>query len=771
MIVDFAFEKDSGKSQLKGMSEVKKRVAYLIKEKFDYKNQTAKADVHRGNEYISTNIVLDMATPHELRALGALSTKADYNEYLDMYAEAYAQKFIELSHGEWDLGSFVISLSKDEAAHFKTEQELSEFMLSLHNEFMMAMSNTTDIEAVNFRHLGVCHLKETNPHVHSNVTSETFDGHKVDFHRGNSNYGLIKLFNDKKFELEARYPHILLPMEHEKRAKQLKVKLENQELKADGADGELLEALKTLKAKYSGANYYHKDFKKEFTALGFKTQFQKKPKEVLVSFKDGDFKSLKNLDFEFKRLIEKYDELEHAHEKTGTDISKIIFNATQFINSSNLNLEDLNKELKEKFNVMISPAEIERHKTSGEYLYKKWSIHLIDEGLKFSALKYGIQLDKITITLAMVKKMQEEIQTLDNERKQKINCRGYEKKNKREMTTVHMLDGETFEEYKERQAKENMKSALLLLEKVGNDMFGTNHRKMMSLLSPSEIAVYRGGERAAVQMYIAKGFKSITFTGEANKEIQARMYIEAALHGVKVSNYTPDAETKAIADKGLNSVYSKLIGTNIAMIDKKIEEMKAAPNDVHKQIYLKTNYKFEIEIDVRPKLYGYLYGVYNGLKPEAFAHMEQALKDTPRDVLKSVIDDFQLSETLTDENLAIILADCHINLNEPTTPVYTLPKAHNPESGPKPTSQQAPGAEAKPAKPTEPTPVQPKPQPEQEPKPVVTYPTGTNPTQQNGTQQNSTPAQQQAQEDKQKQEQERDKALGREALKKLKEKL
>lgn len=119
---------------------------------------------------------------------------------------------------------------------------------------------------------------------------------------------------------------------------------------------------------------------------------------------------------------------------------------------------------------------------------------------------------------------------------------------------------------------------------------------------------------------------------------------------------------------------------------------------------------------------------------------------------------------LTDENLSIILADCHINLNEPTTPVYALPKAHNPESGPK--SQQAPGAEAKPAKPTEPTPVQPK--PETEPKPVVTYPTGTNPTQQNGTQ---TQAQQQAQEDKQKQEQERDKALGREALKKLKEKL
>lgn len=769
MITGFKFGEEKGKSQLKGLSEVKARILYLVKEKYDYKNLGVKQDAHKGNHFMSTNIEIDMLTPHEMLERGELQTKSKYDAYVDEFAEELAKQFVNLSHGEWDLGSFIISLAPQEAAYFKKEEELSDFLLMLHDEFMMAMSNCSKIEDVNFKHLGVPHLKETNPHAHSNINSKTFDGHKVDFHRGNSNYGLIKLFNDKKFELEARYPHILLPMEHEKRAKQLKVKLENQELKADGADGELLESLKTLKAKYSGANYYHKDFKKEFTALGFKTQFQKKPKEVLVSFKDGDFKSLKNLDFEFKRLIEKYDELEHAHEKTGTDISKIIFDATKFINSSNLNLEDLNKELKEKFNVMISPAEIERHKTSGEYLYKKWSIHLIDEGLKFSALKYGIQLYKITITLAMVKKMQEEIQTLDNERKQKINCRGYEKKNKREMTTVHMLDGETFEEYKERQAKENMKSALLLLEKVGNDMFGTNHRKMMSLLSPSEIAVYRGGERAAVQMYIAKGFKSITFTGEANKEIQARMYIEAALHGVKVSNYTPDAETKAIADKGLNSVYSKLIGTNIAMIDKKIEEMKAAPNDVHKQIYLKTNYKFEIEIDARPKLYGYLYGVYNGLKPEAFAHMEQALKDTPRDVLKSVIDDFQLSETLTDENLAIILADCHINLNEPTTPVYTLPKAHNPESGPKPTSQQAPGAEeAKPAKPTEPTPAQPKPQPEQEPKPVVTYPTGTNPTQQNGTQ---TQAQQQAQEDKQKQEQERDKALGREALKKLKEKL
>ncbi len=775
-----SFEEDKAKSQLKGMTDIKRRIEYYLTEKYDYKNLgQAKTDSHKGNEFLSTNIELDMLTPHELRELGALQTESEYNEYMNQYAEAYAQKFIDLSFGEWDLGSFVISMSKEEASNFKTEEELSEFLLLAHNETMKAISNCAKIEDVNFRHLGVVHLKETNPHVHSNLSSKTFDGHKVDFYRGDSECGLIKLLNDVKFDLEARYPHILLQMEHEKREKELKVKLEGQVLKGEGDDAEFIEAFKILEAQYTDDNYYHADFKKDFAAAGFKVKFQKinspnhkKSKELLVSYKDGEFKSLATLDFKYKRLIEKYNELEHASNVTHTDVSKIILEASRFINSSSLNLEDLNKELKEKFNVVLGPKDIERHQKTGEYLYNKWSIHILDVGLKFSPEKYGIKTKQIPVNLEMVKRVQQQIIELQNESLQGLKMRGYEKNNRYDPRKFYRLQGETLEEWKERQAQENMKSVLATLEKQGSDLFGINHRKQMSVLSPNELLVYRGGERAAVQMYISLGFKSIEFTGQSNAQIQAKMYVEAALHGLKVKNYTPDDETRAIAQKGLDSTYNQIIGKNIALIDLKIERMKAdlaegkpVKNPV---INLQSNKKFEIEVDVRPKLYGYIYGVYSGLKPSVFADMQQALNDTPKDVLKSVVDHFQLSETLTDDNLATILKSCHIELDEEKAPVYKLPQAYNPEAKKPEPSQQAPGAEeAKPAKPTEPTPVQPKPQPEQEPKPVVTYPTGTNPTQQNGTQTQA----QQAQEDKQKQEQERDKALGREALKKLKEKL
>lgn len=764
---------EKGGSQLTGRQQIVDFVMYTLNEKFDYKNGQVKMNAHEGASYFISNSKLDMLNPFEMSKLKAFKSKAEFKQYMHRYAEEAADEFLSLTSvkeqrkggNRFDAGRFIISLTKDELKQFKTDKERADFLNLLAHETFMRMSNCTKIEDINFYYRAVPHLKDKNPHIHLMFSSYTFDGKSVDFYRGNSTHGFIKFLNDVKFDMEEKYPN-LLQMEHEKRAKEVKTLLENQELKAGGADAELLESLKALKAKYSGSNYYHKEFKKEFDALGFKTKFQKKPKEVLVSFKDGEFKSLKNLDFELKRLIEKYDEMEHAQIKSHSDISKIIYDATKLINSSTHNIEDLNKILKSKFGVMVCPSEISRHKTTGEYLYSKWSIHMIDEGVKFSAQKYGIQIDKIITTLAAVKQMQKEIQTLENETKEKLKARGYEKKNRREMTSVQMLEGETFEEYKTRQEKENMKSALLMLQKEGNDMFGTNHKKMMSLLSPNEINVYRGGERACVQMYIAKGFRSIEFVGDGNAEIQKQMYIECVLHGLKVKNYTPSSEAKAIAQQGLDTVYQQLIGKNIGLIDAKIAELKSirekelktgiVDNEDKKTVllYLKTNYKFEIDVDVRPKIYGYLYGVYNELHPEVFAHMQTLLKETPKDVLKSVVADFQLAETLTDENMAIVLKACGIDLSDSTVPVYELPKPHNPESGPKPKpSQQAPGTDA----PKETTPAATQ---QQEPKPVVTYPAGTKPP----TTQAET--QQQAQEDAEKKE--RDRKVGQEALNKLK---
>lgn len=707
----------TGGAQLIGKEQVQKFITYLITEQYKNIPSEFNADSHEGNHLFSMNFDMDMLNPFEMNKLNAFATKAEYDLYLKEYSALLANEFMNSSEcrffrtdgNQWDMGRYIISCTKEELEVFKTDEEKVAFLTLYANRTLMALSNCDKVEDINFKYMIVPHLKEGNPHVHIALSSYTFDQKPVYFYRNAHKNGVLRKFCDVKYAMEMEYPN-LIPMEIEHRKQQLNETSEeikdkktviNSNGKSTSYDKEIIGAIKLLSEKYKGDNYYHADVKADFEKLGLKLLFQKKPKKLLISLDNGAFKSFENLPYEQKRIIEQFDEMEYAQSKTDVDVSKVIKDASQYINQHIYNgnpvdFETLNNQLKSKFGVCLSAKDVERNQKTGIWEYKKWSLHFMSVDIKVSAQKYGIDTSNLKLTRVQVQAMQQEIQTLEQERKAKIQALGYEKKTKNEKESFMRKEGETYEEWVARTSKTNFESALHKLTMDGNKFFGKNHKELMTVLSGNKVTVNQGGELEAVLYYISMGYESVKFTGPQNPAIQARFYKHAFQNGLKIIDYEPPAVIKQEAQQALDKVYYTLLGKNTLMIDKKIEEMKASPDTKHQLIYLQTNFKWEKDIDTRPKLYAYLYGVYNGLTPEAFAHMDTMIETADKATLKAVIADFQQAQSLTDKQLEEILADANIDLNAESRPAEKLaaPKQYNPQSAP----SEKPGSPASPPK-------------------------------------------------------------------------
>ena len=709
----------TGGAQLIGKEQVQKFITYLITEQYKNIPSEFNADSHEGNHLFSMNFDMDMLNPFEMNELNAFATKAEYDLYLKEYSALLANEFMNSSEcrffrtdgNQWDMGRYIISCTKEELEVFKTDEEKVAFLTLYANRTLMALSNCDKVEDINFKYMIVPHLKEGNPHVHIALSSYTFDQKPVYFYRNAQKNGVLKKFCDVKYAMEMEYPN-LIPMEIEHRKQQLNQTSEeikdkktviNSNGKSTSYDKEIIGAIKLLSEKYKGDNYYHADVKADFEKLGLKLLFQKKPKKLLISLDNGAFKSFENLPYEQKRIIEQFDEMEYAQSKTDVDVSKVIKDASQYINQhiSNGNpvdFETLNNQLKSKFGVCLSAKDVERNQKTGVWEYKKWSLHFMSVDIKVSAQKYGIDTSNLKLTRVQVQAMQKEIQTLEQERKAKIAVSGYEKKVRKVKEPFLRQEDETHEEWVARTSADGWKSALHHAVQEGNKLFGTNHRELMTIKSNNQVEVFNGGELEAVLHLISKNYKTVKFTGPSNPKIQARFYKFAVLNGLEVLDYTPPVEIKKEAQQSLDAIYQQLLGKNTALIEIKKEEFIKYNEAIKKNpallkdktflppqaIYLATNYKWEREIDVRPKVYAYIYGIFEGLTPEAFQHVENLMETVDKETLKNVIADFQMAFSVTDAVMEGILNDARIDLNAENRPEQKLaaPMQYNPQSAP-----------------------------------------------------------------------------------------
>lgn len=681
---------EKGGSQLSGI-QLKEFIKYLIDEK--YKDLKSSTDLHANNYLFESNLQIDMPTPFEMNEQNAFKNKSEYKKYLLKYSERVANEYLKITEpaklsrpdgNRFDMGRYVISFTNEELAAFKTVEDKQAFMMKIGYESLCTLGNVKDKKDIKFLYHIVPHMvlndPDENPHIHLTFSSYTSNHKQVYFYRGDKTTGVIKKFNDLAYRLEKKYPN-LLPMETVTQDKKLKPEI----------DLTIVSALQKLEDEFGGLKYNHEAFTKAFAKAGFTHRFVAKPKDLLISYKGGEFKSISALDTKLKRNLEKFDIIEHSKTKTSTDVAKILSDVAKHVDKHvkdgcPISFQDLNNQLKEQFGVMIGPKEIKRG-SKGEYKYEKWSINFIYEDLKFSAVKFGINTNNIKLTLAQVQEMQKELETLEQERKKKLEVKGWEKKSKRDVGNLFWdSENESWEEFTQRQKDAGLKAAVYKLQMQGNMFLDADQKKKFEMTSNNSMSIYAGGTGAAAAMFKLKGFKTVTFTGPNEKFLQDDFYVKATYIGLKVGgDYTPDETTRRKAQELLDNRYQQLVGKNQAKIDMFIEKLLADtdPNKKAQYFYPETHFQYGETIDARSAVDSLLYAVSKGLKPTAIAHIDKTLAEMPLDTIKSVIEDFRNSQAITEDNMKELVKAAGINLTERKTenPKLVAPKNYDPQSG------------------------------------------------------------------------------------------
>lgn len=670
-------------------SSVKKLVAYSMKEQYKIVN----IDSHSGVDGFDSNLELDMLNPFQMREEGLLSTTEEFDAYVDVYAEAVAEEFdrhnsigrmndLGLSN-DFDGFADILSFHPKDLEQFKTEQEAKAFMLE---QARSKVAYMTDSETPNFKMLLFPHMKEGNPHVHIVLSSYTLDNQKFSFYRGKADepgeVGLIKKLNDWLYEKEIEFPFLTRP-EHERREK---VALA-QEAKNDLG---MNEALSVLKEKYSGDNYYHADFKKDFHAAGFKLFAEKRA--ISISFNGSKLKATKGMKPELLRMLELYDKFEYLAQSTDDDISAKVQAAAKHINAhiaagNPTSFEELNKELFSKFSMYISPAKTGRNKDTQRFEYYQWSLHLLEHNQTMSAKQLGIDASKLNLSLAEATAIQDKIKEIANRNKLAQEIRFAEYKKKKENLLFAIGDGETFEEFHKRLKEQNSKAHLAQQTLKGSQVFNKYDKLLYERKSGNRYTVTAQGVTAMVQDAYASGCTKLEFVGEAVPEIQSRTYIAARLHGMEVINYVPDAATEAKLQEELTRVYNLKSGENIGKIDRLLEDAIAKPDAQHKKIVLASHRKFQTDVDYRPKMFGVLYAELKGMSHDSFVHYTTGLETLSVEHKRQVAKDFQTVYKVTDDELNRFLNQAGITLEEAPkatqdAPVITAPKSYDPQQEP-----------------------------------------------------------------------------------------
>ncbi|WP_449103466.1 hypothetical protein [Pseudomonas veronii] len=670
-----------GSPEIKGKKNLKKAQKYLHDEKLD----DAGNDLHAGREFSRTNIPLDMLLPVKAKKL--FPKKRDYNKYINSFSERKASFYYDhacesrnnnsRSKGkQFDAFKFIISCKPEELIPFKTDEEKADFLCELAAEHLRKMSGS---KKINFYYDFVPHIKDGNPHVHVKMSTYTIDGQYFKFYRGKQDHGLIKMFDDIKYDLEEKYPH-LLQMEHDKRNNnRLKVEVNKKTNEVTGEHAEIFNKLNKILESHAGANYSHPKIREELKEAGFDFRYSKakskhKFKDIQIFHKDaGDtFRSYANLPYQAKRVIENYETYQYYIRdlKIRTDVSATVSKATTLVNLfPSKNVSELNKVLYEELGAMLIPS-FQKDKTTGRKHVSSWSFYLAKENIKFPALKAGVVDPKLFITTqdeAIALHETCEDMTYAATQQQKLKGNRYTQKNREEMPLFRFAPNESTEQFIARMfATRKYKQSLTSQMAMGNSVTSTyNNRKMLDTNGIDSLSVYqanRATAKSAMEWYVAQQFCEIEFKGVDNPAIQRLMYIEAVLHDVKITNYTPSPELKAEAQALLDAERDKFIKKNNAKILEHIKAVEADPQGTKQYLYLNTNRKLDVDVDQRPKLHSFLYGLKMGLEPSAFKHMDKLTLS--KEEQNKVIEHFAKAEKVSDAQLAIILSKAGISFDE-----------------------------------------------------------------------------------------------------------
>lgn len=659
-----------GSPELRGKVNLRKCSHYLDSPKMENGK-----DLHAGRQFYDSNIPNDMIHPSIMEKT---LTAKEMKDYRMRYAESDA-KFLYThstdcknnaprSKGkQMDGFRFILSCKQEELYPYETDEQQAEFLCTLARTVLQKMSGSSDI---NFYYKIVPHLKDGNPHAHIMMSSYTIDGQYYSFFRGKQDHGLIKLFDDVKYDLEAKYPH-LLQMEHDKREKnRLMVDVDKTTNEVTGEHAEIFNKLNTILMDHEGASYSHPKLKKQLEDAGFELRYSKaksrtKFKDIQIFHKDaGDaFRSYANLPFQAKRVMENFETYQYFSKslKIRSDVSATVAKATILVNAfPSKNVAELNKVLYEELGVMLTPS-FKKDPDSGRKYVNSWSFYLSRENVKFPILKAGVEEPKkLIITQQEAEDLHEDVERIVHAQTIIQETAGirYTQKNREEFPQFRFQKNETNEEFLARMlASKAYKQSLTSQIAVGNTLISSyNKRTMLDTNGVDSVKVYQANmssAKSAIQWYVAQEFASIVFKGTENPEIQRMMYIQAVLHDVKIDNYIPSAELKKEAQALLDAERDKVIKSNKEKIKAHLEAVKAEPNGEKQYLYLRSNRKLDIDVDQRPKLYGFLYGIKMGLEQDAFKHMDKLTLS--KEEIKNVIKHFASEEKLTTFELQDVL--------------------------------------------------------------------------------------------------------------------
>ncbi|GFZ62117.1 hypothetical protein PSE10A_46280 [Pseudomonas amygdali pv. eriobotryae] len=695
-----------GSPELRGKVSLRKCSHYLDSPKMENGK-----DLHAGRQFYDSNIPNDMIHPSIMEKT---LTAKEMKDYRMLYAESDANFLYTHSTDcknnaprskgkQMDGFRFILSCKQEELYPYETDEQQAEFLCTLARTVLQKMSGSKDI---NFYYKIVPHLKDGNPHAHIMMSSYTIDGQYYSFFRGKQDHGLIKLFDDVKFDLEEKYPH-LLQMEHEKREKnRLMVEVNKETNEVTGEHAEIFNKLNTILMNHEGASYSHPKLKKQLEDAGFELRYSKaksrtKFKDIQIFHKDAGeaFRSYANLPFQAKRVMENFETYQYFSKglKIRSDVSATVGKATILVNAfPSKKVAELNKVLYEELGVMLTPSFKKAPDTGRKYV-NSWSFYLSRENVKFPILKAGVEEPKkLIITQQEAEDLHEDVERIVHAQTITQATAGirYTQKNREEFPQFRFQKNETNEEFLARMlASKAYKQSLTSQIAVGNTLISSyNKRTMLDTNGVDSVKVYQANmssAKSAIQWYVAQGFASIVFKGTENPEIQRMMYIQAVLHDVKIDNYIPSEELKKEAQALLDAERDKVILANKEKIKAHLEAVKADPNGEKQYLYLRSNRKLDIDVDQRPKLYGFLYGIKMGLEPDAFKHMDKLTLTTEE--RKNVINHFASEEKLNAAQMRDLLIKAGLLSDEDPAhkePQKPLKASSTPSTGTQPSAPE-----------------------------------------------------------------------------------
>ena len=668
---------ESSDPEIRGKVRIKGAVAYLYLPKINDDG----IDTHLGVQYSETNLDLQLDSPQKMKKLGLFKNGIDERNYTLEFATSCAHEFMQHSNQgkkssskASDAFSFIVSCTDNELASLKTDEEKAKFLINSAKETLLELSNSkTDIA---FKYMIVPHLKDGNPHVHVLMSTRRLDGYRPSFFRGKKHSGIIKKMRDVKYRLEEKYP-FLLQMEHEDRAKTIDVLINPNTGKIYGKHVELVNRIESITSKFVGQNFSYPKFTIALRESGFEVvdDYLKGKQHIKIKHKDygDDFLSIDTLPHQTKGVLELHAAYKYKANQTKTDVSLIVSKAVALINASDMSngFEELNKKLYQELGARLVPN-ISKNK-SGERKVSGWSIYLDEFDFKISAKKSGVSMDnKLKIDMDEVESINSLYQMVKKQNIQKqvteatVNGSISIGDGRKKKIKFRFIDNtESLQDFITR-FNENSRYGPSITKQmiVGNTVVSKFNQRDVCTIVGNAVETYQTDLNSALitmSIHTAKGHTKIRCTGEPNPRTQANLYLASRICGTTLLDYTPSPELVREADSMMDKEYKKLVIANRQRVRDAVAIRATGPTG--KKVFVQTNNRMDREVDARPKLYGFLYGIHKGLAFQDFTYV-QHLNDLPRSLKKRVIDDLRKDEQLSANDLDSILIRAGITLED-----------------------------------------------------------------------------------------------------------